>query len=270
MSLGHFEQRKKIRQAYNKKLASIKIFNDAKSTSQEKLFAFTWKRFLYLSPTCMFSQKKTLTTDSSLAKRNLSINCVFIILTSCTIELLRVRKAFTTANTSSKAAGAKSPTFRVLSEDWQLSLNVKITSLGEGSFPLNWPLFQQHRMVFNFLSRLCSSYLHQPDGLFRKLPQSSSYSFQWWSPGLEHVNAPTATPGNGEGHRNSITHTQCPKTVGRHSGVRCSSQLKHPTWALNFHFQLKESIRVFLMGVSALIIFHKQNVTAESVLYSIF
>lgn len=94
---------------------------------------------------CLVRKKLTY---SSLAKRNLSINFVPIIITSCTIELFCVRKAFTTAYSSGKAAGAKSLTFRVLSEDLKLSLNVKITSLGEGRFPLNWPLFQKHRMLF--------------------------------------------------------------------------------------------------------------------------
>lgn len=81
---------------------------------------------------CLVRKKLTY---SSLAKRNLSINFVPIIITSCTIELFCVRKAFTTAYSSGKAAGAKS--LRVFSEDLKLSLNVKITSLGEGSFPLN-------------------------------------------------------------------------------------------------------------------------------------
>lgn len=59
----------------------------------------------------MLSEKK-LTTYSSLAKRNSSINCVSTIITSCTTELFCIRKALTIAYTSSKAAGAKSPIFR--------------------------------------------------------------------------------------------------------------------------------------------------------------
>ena len=114
-------------------------------------------------------KKYSVIANDSLAKWKLSLKVCFPQYLQVTLRsFLILAKFYTPAHKRLKQKGCKSTNFLHLAL-WEFFLKtdnsdpIVITqSWDEGSFSFNWPLFQQHRMLPRFLSRLCSSWLSHP------------------------------------------------------------------------------------------------------------